>query len=296
MSESKRIDFSIPWVSVDEVYQKVIKKYQPHVKTAGFRKGKVPTKMVEQLVGLERLFQETAEQVIPPAYVDAVKKADAKPITDPEIHPTKMEIGQDWEFHAHIAEKPEIKLGKYQEIVKKALKDFDKKEAEAAKTESKKDSKKEPVKEASDSQTPEQKAAALKDKQLNAILTALRDSIKPIVPELLVKQEAQHQIDTLMRQLAQFNIKKESYFASMGKSEQDVQAEFVGRALATWQLELIIDAVATDQKLEVTEPEIDAFIAKNYAPDHKLDASQRVQVQGVLRKEKALDYLQNLVA
>src|SRR5690606_27738091 len=97
----------------------------------------------------------------------------------------------------------------------------------------------------------------LKDQKLNEILGALRESIKPVIPELLIKQEAQQQLDQLEQQIKMFNMQKSSYLKSMGKTEEQIQQEYVGRALASWQLEVILDAIAGDQKVEVSETEVE---------------------------------------
>jgi FKBP-type peptidyl-prolyl cis-trans isomerase (trigger factor) len=282
IGENKTIDFSVPWVKVDAAYQQVLRKYQPHVKTDGFRKGKAPLKLVEQMVGLERLYQETAEKVLPEAYVEAVKKANAKPISDPEIHPTSLEMGKDWEFHAHIAEKPEVKLGKYQDVAKKAAKEFEKKQEEV-----KKDSKEE---------KPDEKAEATKieDQKLNAMMAAIRDTVKPIIPELLIKQEAQYQLNQMSRQLQAYNIELKSYLASMGKNEAELEQEYIGRALATWQIEVIIDAIADDQKIEIGEKDIEEVITKSKTEADKVTETQRIQMKSMLRKQKVFDFMLTL--
>ncbi|MEO8581697.1 MAG: trigger factor [Patescibacteria group bacterium] len=282
IGDSKQIDFSIPWAQVDVAYQAILHKYQPLVKTDGFRKGHAPIKMVEQMVGLERLYQETAEKVLPQAYVEAVKKANAKPISDPEIHPTSMEMGKDWVFHAHIAERPTAELGKYEQIASKAAKQFDTDQKKLAKP----DAKKEPTPE-----TEKVDEQTLKDQKLNAILAALRESIKPIIPELLVRQEAQQQLDQLAQQMKMYNIELPSYLKSMGKDEADLQQEYVGRALASWQLEIILDGIALDQKIETKEKELDEMITKNYPDPTTVTPAKRSQVQAMMRKQKVFEYL-----
>ena len=282
IGENKTIDFSVPWAKVDAAYQQILKKYQPHVKTDGFRKGKAPLKIVEQMVGPERLYQETAEKVLPEAYVDAVKNADAKPISDPEIHPTSLEMGKDWQFHAHIAEKPLVKLGKYQDIAKKAAKDFDRKQKE----EVKKDTKKEEKPAEKDNKTN------IEDQKLNAMMSAIRESVKPVIPELLIKQEAQYQLNQMSRQLQAYNIELKSYLASMGKNESELEQEYVGRALATWQIEVLIDAIAEDQKIEIVDKDIEEVIAKSKT--NKVTDTQRIQMKSMLRKQKVFDYLLTL--
>ncbi len=295
IAENKQINFSVPWEKVDQAYQKVLKKFQPHVKTDGFRKGHAPLKIVEQMVGIQRVLQEAAEMVLPEAYVEAVKKADAKPISDPEIHPTSMEMGKDWEFHAHIAEKPEVKLGKYQEVVKKANKAFEE-EQKAAEKEREKAAKKtaKDDKKATENSEPETKAPTeqeLKDMRLEKILVALREAIKPIIPELLVKQEIQRQLQQLERQMQMYNIEMGSYLKSMGKTQSDLEQEYASRSLASWQLELILDAIVLDQKLEVENSKLEELIKTSYPKPENVTPAQRAQAESMLRRQAVLEYL-----
>lgn len=288
IGENKQIEFTVPWAQVEQAYQSVIRKYQPHVKTDGFRKGHAPLKIVEQMVGPERLLQETAEKVVPAAYVEAVKKAEAKPISDPEIHPTSMDMGKDWAFHAHIAEKPTVTLGKYQDVVKKALKKFDEdQKKEKTPKENKSDAKKD---KAPAEKAPEPSEEEIKDQKLNVILSALRDSTKPVIAELLIKQEAQRQLEQLEQQLKSYNIEVQSYIKSMGKTVDEVQQEYTGRALATWQMEVILDAVAEDQKIDPEEKELDQIIAAA-GNESEPTATQRAQMKSMLRKQKVFEHL-----
>lgn len=280
----QEINFTIPWASISAQYQVVLKKYQPHVKTDGFRQGKAPLNMVEQRVGTERIYQDVLERLLPKAYIDAVNKAGKKPIADPEIHPSKMDRDADWEFHAHIAEKPEVNLGKYGESIKKAAKEFEK------------NYKPEPVdkKKEAPEIPKEELEQQKKDQKLQAILSALRESIKPIIPELLIRQEITHQMRQMEEQLKVYNMNMDSYLASVNKKIEDVQTDFAGRALANWQLELIIDAIALDRKLEVTDKDIETELRTVKQEFKTLSADRVAQYRSMMKKQKVFEWMLSL--
>lgn len=292
LSEGRTLDITIPWGVVDAAIQKTVARYQPHVKTDGFRKGKVPAKIVADMMGRDRLYQEAAEHFLPDAYIEAVKAADAKPLSNPDIHAVAMDEGQDWKFHAHIAEYPEFDLGDYKKAVKSALKDFDKELKEEEKKVKQDKDAKEMTKE-----EEEKAAAAKKDRQIDRILLTLQQTINPKVPELLVRQEVNRQLQSLDRQLQQLNIKMGSYLQSTGKKIEDLQAEYAAQSLATWQLEFILDTIATAEKIEPTDQEIDDIVAAaKQKVDKDQEAEQRSQIRHMLRKQKVLDMLLSLSA
>lgn len=95
--------------AMDEAFKKVVKKVQ----APGFRKGKMPRKMFNQMYGEESLYNDAIDIVLPGAYSAAVDEADVDPIAAPEIDIEKLEKGEPVVFTAVIALKPEVKLGEY---------------------------------------------------------------------------------------------------------------------------------------------------------------------------------------
>lgn len=280
IGENEQLQFSLKWQSIQTAYQKAVRKYQPHIKTDGFRKGKAPLSVVEQMVGQDRLYQEVAQQLVPKAYSESIKVSQLKPITDPEIHVEKMNPNEDWIFHAHIAQKPSIKLGKYQAIVAKAMTNFVKEQKDAKKSE-----------ETKQALTPEQ----LNDRKVEDALGALRAQIKPVIPELLVRQEATRQLQQLEKYLKVYQIEPESYFKSVGKSLEQIQQEYAAQALGRWQIELIIDAIADDQKISISEDEIKKSIQSDTETNTKSISEADTQyARSLLRKKKVIEYLLSL--
>ncbi|HEX5565241.1 MAG TPA: trigger factor [Sporosarcina sp.] len=95
--------------ALDEAFKKVVKKVQ----APGFRKGKMPRKMFEKMYGVESLYNDALDIILPEAYSNALDEAEVEPIAQPEIEIDEMEKGKALVFKAHVTLKPEVKLGDY---------------------------------------------------------------------------------------------------------------------------------------------------------------------------------------
>ncbi|AIG25553.1 trigger factor [Brevibacillus sp. 7WMA2] len=96
-------------LALDEAFKKVVKK----VNVPGFRKGKVPRKMFENRFGVESLYQDALDIILPQAYGQAVRETGIEPVDRPEVDVEQMEAGQKLVFKATVTVKPEVKLGDY---------------------------------------------------------------------------------------------------------------------------------------------------------------------------------------
>ncbi|PLT32366.1 trigger factor [Bacillus sp. V5-8f] len=95
--------------SLDAAFKKVVKQ----VNVPGFRKGKMPRQMFEKRFGVESLYQDALDIILPDAYADAVEEAGINPVDRPEIDIDQMEKGKNLIFKATVTVKPEVKLGDY---------------------------------------------------------------------------------------------------------------------------------------------------------------------------------------
>ena len=106
-------------VSVEDFEKAVEVAYQKNkgkIEVPGFRKGKVPRKMIEQMYGKEVFFEDAANEVIPEAYEKAYDECEEEIVSAPKIEVTQIEAGKPFIFTAEVALKPEVKLGKYKGI------------------------------------------------------------------------------------------------------------------------------------------------------------------------------------
>ena len=94
---------------LDQAFKKVVKQ----INVPGFRKGKMPRQMFEKMYGVESLFQDALDIILPHAYGHAVEDAGIDPVDQPEIDIVTMEKGQPLVFTAKVVVKPEVTLGDY---------------------------------------------------------------------------------------------------------------------------------------------------------------------------------------
>ncbi|MED1792595.1 trigger factor [Brevibacillus nitrificans] len=106
------VDASEVDAALDQAFKKVVQKVQ----VPGFRKGKVPRKMFEARFGVESLYQDALDILLPTAYGQAVKEAGIEPVDRPEVDVAQMEQGKNLIFKATVTVKPEVKLGDYKNL------------------------------------------------------------------------------------------------------------------------------------------------------------------------------------
>ncbi|MDP5272672.1 trigger factor [Chengkuizengella axinellae] len=95
--------------ALDQAFKKVAQK----TNVPGFRKGKVPRQVFEARFGVESLYQDALDIILPVAYTDAIQETKIDPIDRPEIDIQQFEKNQPLKFTAKVQVKPEVTLGEY---------------------------------------------------------------------------------------------------------------------------------------------------------------------------------------
>ena len=95
--------------ALDQAFKKVVKD----VSLPGFRKGRVPRKIFENRFGVESLYQDAVDLVLPKAYNDAIDQTGIFPVDQPQVDIEEIERGKDLVFTCEVTVKPEVKLGEY---------------------------------------------------------------------------------------------------------------------------------------------------------------------------------------
>lgn len=105
----------------EKALESAFQKNKGKLSVPGFRKGKVPRKMVEQMYGKEVFYEDAANALIPYAYSKALEECEEEIVSQPKIDVVQVEAGKPFIFTAEVALKPEVTLGKYKGVsVKKA--------------------------------------------------------------------------------------------------------------------------------------------------------------------------------
>ncbi|MGO4371998.1 trigger factor family protein, partial [Paenibacillus sp. MCAF20] len=76
--------------ALDQAFKKVVSK----VNVPGFRKGKVPRGIFESRFGVESLYQDAIDILLPDAYTAAVNENNLQPVDRPEIDVEQFAKGQ----------------------------------------------------------------------------------------------------------------------------------------------------------------------------------------------------------
>lgn len=273
------LKITLPKKQVSDSYEQTLTSLTKNVSAAGFRKGKVPKDAAEEKLGKQRIIEQTLNQLLPEAYEKAVKDSKKTPITQPEFSIIEAELGKDWVIEARFAELPTVKLGNYSQLVKKGLK-----EAKKTLTERKKDEKQPKI-------TEDQE----KELNLQHIFRELVLNIKPQVPELLLKHETQHEFEHMVGQLKQLGTSVDDYLQKRQMNMEQLSQELAISTLNRLQLDLILGAIAKEEKLKVTDKDRDEYFKQ--IPDEKQreqlknDAHYLGHLDTNLTKQKVVDHL-----
>ena len=107
------LTIEVPAEDFDKALDQAFKKVVKTVQIPGFRKGKVPRNIFEKRFGVESLYQDAVDIVLPDAYMKAVEETGIQPVEQPEVDIDDIEQGKNLIFTAKVTVKPEVTLGEY---------------------------------------------------------------------------------------------------------------------------------------------------------------------------------------
>lgn len=294
------VKITLDWKIIEPVYKKTVNNFAKDVKAEGFRVGKAPLAIVEQKVGLEKIIDQVLRELLPEAYEKEVKKSNKKPITTPEFNPINLEKNKDWVLEAYFSLIPEVKLGDYKKVTKKAkveaLKFIEerneaiKKEAKECKSEDKDHDHTKAHQELTDQEK--------KEINLQHIFKELVANFAPAIGELLLRQETQAEYERLVKQLEQYKISTEDYLKRRQITIEQLSQELAGTVLSRLQLDFIMASISKAEKLEVKEDEVKAELVKitNLKMRQDIEKNQNYlnQIKANLLQQKTLALLLEL--
>ena len=98
---------------VEKAIQEAYLKEKNKISLPGFRKGKVPRKMIEKMYGAGVFYEDAANTLIQGNYPAAADESGIDIVSRPTIDIVQIESGKPFIFTAEVAVRPEVKLGKY---------------------------------------------------------------------------------------------------------------------------------------------------------------------------------------
>lgn len=101
---------------LDKAIETAYQRSKNKISVPGFRKGRVPRRMIEQMYGKNVFYEDAANELIPGAYAKALEECEEEIVSQPAIEVTQLEAGKPFIFTATVALKPEVSLGKYKSV------------------------------------------------------------------------------------------------------------------------------------------------------------------------------------
>ncbi|MDT7551480.1 MAG: trigger factor [Pseudonocardiales bacterium] len=106
-----RINVEVPFDELKPDFDRAYKKIAQQVNVPGFRKGKVPARIIDARLGRGVVLEEVVNGAIPTRYSEAVTAAeDVSPLGQPEIEVTEIADNERLAFTAEVDVRPEITL------------------------------------------------------------------------------------------------------------------------------------------------------------------------------------------
>jgi len=117
------VEIEVPKEEVNEALEKAYRKMAKDINMPGFRKGKVPRKIIESRYGPEAFYNDALEILVDPAYAKAVKECGLEPINQPEMELVQMEQDKPLLFKVTVEVKPEVTLPYYKGVTVEQVKE-----------------------------------------------------------------------------------------------------------------------------------------------------------------------------
>lgn len=264
---------------IKKAYEKQLVEAAKKAKIPGFRKGKAPQKLVEEKIDKNKVYEAVIQELIPEAYLKAVKENKLNPIITPKIELLKAKEGEDWQIRAITCEAPKIELKDYQVEIKKSL-------APGKLWTPDKDKGKE-----------EKGAEPSLEEKIQKVIDVLLKMAQFSLPSILVEDELSRSLASLIDQANALGMTIEQYAQSTGKTTTQIREEYRARVENELRLLLVLNEIAKREEIEASDKEIEALIKAS--GDQKLTQQlanplQKEYLRGILTRRKTLEKLASL--
>lgn len=109
-------NMELPADDFEKALQQTYLKNRGRFNIPGFRKGKVPRKIIEMNYGEEVFYEDAINILLPDAYSTGLEELELEPIDSPEVDVEEIKSGEPIKVNFSVEVKPEVKLGDYSEI------------------------------------------------------------------------------------------------------------------------------------------------------------------------------------
>lgn len=267
-----QITFTIPWKEIQKAEDETAAEMAKDIEVPGFRKGQAPVSKAREKISQGALIEHSLGHILPKALSDAITENKLKIAVYPRFELISAKDNEAWQVRGTTCELPEVNLGDYKKVVQGALRA---------------DSIIVPGKEKKDKSREEKEGIVLK---------ALLDSIKINIPRILVEEEADSRLSSLLARLEKLGLALENYLASINKKAEDLRAEYAQQAREAISIDLILNKISETENLKVDEKEVENALKISEASNSSKEdpESRKRLLESILKRRAALDFLISL--
>lgn len=116
--ENNKVSFSFELEAdkFEKALQEAYLKNRGRFNIPGFRKGKVPRKIIEVNYGEEIFHEDAINLLLPEAYDNSIKELELEPVDTPDVNIEEIKKGEPILVKIEVDVKPEVNLGDYKSI------------------------------------------------------------------------------------------------------------------------------------------------------------------------------------
>ena len=112
-SNKAKLTFVIPAEQFDEAMNKAYLKNRGRINVPGFRKGKAPRKLIENMDGEGVFYDDALDMIFPEVYPAAIEAEGLQPVDRPEVDVQEIGSGKELKFTCEFFVRPDVELGQY---------------------------------------------------------------------------------------------------------------------------------------------------------------------------------------
>jgi len=274
-----QITFTIPFSIVNSAKEETIKELAKDIEIPGFRKGMAPLDKAAEKISQSRLIEHSLSHILPKALSEAVTENKLRIAVYPKFELISAEEGKDWQIRGITCELPEVTLGEYKKAITGELRSNS------------------IIVPGKDKVEDSHSVEASRDKKEQIVIKALLENVKVTIPKILIEEEADSRLSSLLARLEKLGLALESYLSSIGKKPQDLRAEYANQARQAIALDLILSKVAEAEGVKIDQKEIDAALGMSQSTNPtKNETSEDIEsrkrlLESILKRRSALDLL-----
>lgn len=274
-----KVTVTVPSEKVAEEENTILNKIAKDIEVKGFRKGNAPVNLVKEKLNPDKLYSETINSLLQKYYTEALKEKNILPICNPTVEIKEFKPNTDFIFTATVATKPEVKLGDYRKAIKQLH--------EKQKTESKKLNE-EKLKKGEKLEEVTTKLSA------NDIIKGLVEVLEMELADMVIEEESNRLLGQLIQQAQTVGFSMEQYLKSRNTTAEQLHKEYDKQAEANLKAEFALNKAIQEEKIEITEEELNKIFEadeKQETKDMAKTPLQRWYIKNMLEKSKLINKL-----